>query len=371
MKNQKICIIGDGLTGLVTALTLKNLNLDIDLYFSRNNNKNHKDKRTTAISNSNYEFLINNIKHLDLKYFWPCKKINLFYEDENRSLNFLNFEKNSKNLMYIFENYKLKNLFKKLLVKNKINLINRKISDTKKLNKIYDLVILCLGRTSPLYDSVIKSRSIKKDYKEMSITGYVKHNLKKLNPSQHFLNEGPFAILPFDKNTFSFVWSVNKNFYNKNKLKIKEVVNQKIRKALNKKCYLKIFNIQSYPIHLKLQSNYYKKNNLVLGEGLHSMHPIAGQGFNLILRDIKKLNEIIKKTLNLGLHLKNSFVLRDFCNLRKPENILFSLGIDFTHSLFKKNKHLEPFKKILIKNIGNYESIKKISKIISDKGIFI
>ena len=175
----------------------------------------------------------------------------------------------------------------------------------------------------------------------------------------------------FDKNTFSFVWSVNKNFYNKNKLKIKEVVNQKIRKALNKKCYLKIFNIQSYPIHLKLQSNYYKKNNLVLGEGLHSMHPIAGQGFNLILRDIKKLNEIIKKTLNLGLHLKNSFVLRDFCNLRKPENILFSLGIDFTHSLFKKNKHLEPFKKILIKNIGNYESIKKISKIISDKGIFI
>ena len=56
MKNQKICIIGDGLAGLTTALVLKNLDLDIDLFYKKKF-KVKKDNRTTAISPSNYKFL--------------------------------------------------------------------------------------------------------------------------------------------------------------------------------------------------------------------------------------------------------------------------------------------------------------------------
>ena len=57
MKNQKICIIGDGLAGLTTAIALRKLNLNIDLFCSKNNKDFKKDKRTTAISESNYQFL--------------------------------------------------------------------------------------------------------------------------------------------------------------------------------------------------------------------------------------------------------------------------------------------------------------------------
>ena len=46
-----------------------------------------------------------------MNYFWPCKKINLFYENKNKYLNFLNFEKKNKNLMYIFENLKFIKFF--------------------------------------------------------------------------------------------------------------------------------------------------------------------------------------------------------------------------------------------------------------------
>ena len=45
-----------------------------------------------------------------------------------------------------------------------------------------------------------------------------------------------------------------------------------------------ISNIQSYPISLRLRKQYYQKNILILGEGLHTIHPIAGQGFNLCFR---------------------------------------------------------------------------------------
>ena len=62
MKNQKICIIGGGLTGLTTALVLKNLNLDIDIFLSEKNTTKNIDERSTAISNSNFVFLKSNIK---------------------------------------------------------------------------------------------------------------------------------------------------------------------------------------------------------------------------------------------------------------------------------------------------------------------
>ena len=130
-----------------------------------------------------------------------------------------------------------------------------------------------------------------------------------------------------------------------------------------------ISNIQSYPISLRLRKQYYQKNILILGEGLHTIHPIAGQGFNLVLRDIKKLKEIIKYYASLGISLKNSYALNDFYNSRKPENTIMSLGVDATHGFFKQNRYLNPLKEIIVKNIKNNETLKRLSKIISNQGL--
>ena len=45
------------------------------------------------------------------------------------------------------------------------------------------------------------------------------------------------------------------------------------------------------------------------------------------------------------------------------------LGVDATHSFFKQNKYLDPFKEIIVKNIKNNETLKKFSKIISNRGL--
>jgi 2-octaprenyl-6-methoxyphenol hydroxylase len=216
-----------------------------------------------------------------------------------------------------------------------------------------------------------KDRSIKKDYKEVAITGYVNHNSKLNNPRQYFLKQGPLAFLPFDKKKFSFVWSLDKKYYINNTKNLKIIVANKINELLRKKNNFKISKIFSYPIHLNLQKKYYKNNVLILGEGLHSIHPIAGQGFNLVLRDIKKLKKLINKNLKLGLTLKNSYLFKEFCDTRKPENVIFGLGIDLTNSFFKQNKYLDPFKEIIIKNVSKMSSLKKFSKLFSDKGFTI
>ena len=58
MSKQKICVIGNGLAGLMTAIILSKENIELDLYSSVNKkNKIKYDDRTTAISESNYKYI--------------------------------------------------------------------------------------------------------------------------------------------------------------------------------------------------------------------------------------------------------------------------------------------------------------------------
>ena len=367
MIKQRICIVGDGLSGLMTTVILAKVpGIEVNL-IAKKGTKN-VDKRTTAISDTNFKFVNKNIASLEQKLFWPSKKIELFYETSKNSINFLNLNDANSNLMYVFENDKVKSVLLKEITRNKIKFIRKDLKNLDELKK-YDLIILCIGGQSKIYDNITKTRSIKKDYKEIAITGYVKHNYKTLNTSQFFLKEGPLAILPFSKNYFSFVWSVKRSFFENNSKKITALVKNKITESLKNKEDITISNIQSYPISLHLRRQYHLKNVLILGEGLHTIHPVAGQGFNLVLRDIKKLKEIIKYYSSLGISLENSYMLYDFHKSRKPENTIMSLGVDATHSFFKQNKYLDPFKEIIVKNIKNNETLKKFSKIISNRGL--
>ena len=381
MYPQKICIIGNGLAGLTTAAILSEENIIVDLYSPKVEKKTKKDNRTTAISESNYEFLKKKLHLKKLEYFWPCNNISLFYQKEEEFINFLNINENEnrKKIMHIFSNNKFKKTLMNIISKKKnIKILKKKISEINfengsvsvKKNKItYDLIILCVGNHSFLYNKIDEGRYIKKNYNEIAITALIKHNLKIKNPSQYFLKEGPLAILPLKKDYFSFVWSVKHSFFNDNKKKLKTIISKKINKILGKKIKKNVKNINSFSIHLNLKRKYFKKNILIIGDGLHTVHPIAGQGFNLVLRDIMKLKELINKSLKLGLLIKESIILKDFYLARKPENTIVGLGIDLTNTFFKENRIFSPLKNLLLKNINSFQFIKKISKEISDKGI--
>ena len=99
------------------------------------------------------------MSEIDKKLFWPSKKINLFYETNDEKINFLNFNEEKKNLMYVFENNKIKKVLLKEIKKQKIKIIQKNITKLSDLNN-YDLKILCLGRKSKIYQNIINSRSI-------------------------------------------------------------------------------------------------------------------------------------------------------------------------------------------------------------------
>ena len=78
MKKHKICIVGGGLTGSISALVLSERGLDIDLILENAASKN-KDLRVTAISEKNMEFLKSTINNINLKLFYPVKKKLIFF----------------------------------------------------------------------------------------------------------------------------------------------------------------------------------------------------------------------------------------------------------------------------------------------------
>ena len=376
MKKTKICIIGGGLAGLTAAAALSTSKVQIDLY-SDKPYKNAKDERVTAISYSNLEKLKKFFNKRSGKIFYESNEINLFYENPPKLVNFLNFKKKKNAPIYIFKNEIFKKHLLIYLKNKKVKFFYKKIKNVdiskstieiNKKNYSYNIIILCIGRNSNLYNKVFfKNKPIIKNYSQVAITGKVLHKKNKFNASQSFLKKGPLAILPYNDQSFSFVWTLNKKNFDLSTFKID--LKEKIKKILTKKIDYKIINIKQYPIKLFLSSQYYKGNILSLGEGLNSIHPIAGQGFNLVLRDIFALSNLVIRNTSLGISVNNSTLFDEFKNIRKSENILTGLAIDMVNTFFKKNLFFDPFKYKILDVIGKNKKIQEYSSKISDRGL--
>jgi 2-octaprenyl-6-methoxyphenol hydroxylase len=155
--------------------------------------------------------------------------------------------------------------------------------------------------------------------------------------------------------------------------KSKKFSNSEIIELINKNnpkySINKIFGINSFKLSSSILRNYYQKNILAFGDLLHRIHPLAGQGFNMVIRDIKILSEIIQNKIDLGLQLDIS-ILRDFENQAKNKNFMFSNGIDFIYEFFSLEKKLK-IKNLtkILKVVGKNNNFNNLLIKIADRGI--
>ena len=376
MDKQKICIIGNGLTGLTAALILGKLNLEVHLIAAPGRAKK-KDIRTTAISDSNYKSIINLIGKKYSKIFFESKEIDLYKEYSGEIKHFMNLSNKNESLMFLFQNEILKKLIqKKINTYKNLKIYYKRVSKVEvENNKVffankkigYDAIFVCTGSKSEIVKNIFGDRFIESKTNEIAFTSIVDHTSNIVNAKQFFLKEGPMAILPLNKNRFSFVWSVNSKFKNHNPTPL---VTKKLKEVLKLKNDFVISKIDYFPISFKFRSNFNKKNILVLGEGSYNVHPVAGQGFNLILRDVLYLNSKISEYVKNGIQIKDSLFIDEYLEQRKPESLLFGLAINFLNNFFKFNKITEPMKKIILKDINKLNILKNISLRVSNKGIF-
>ena len=363
---MNICIIGDGLTSLSLAKNL--INKKINVYFYHKNKiKNLLSSRTIGISKNNLEFFRKEICKIPKKIFWEIKKIEVYSEKlEKKKL--LKFENNKENLFHIVKNDLLYGLLMNEVSKNKY-FKKRLIKDDFfyediKNNYKYDLIINC--DSNNFLSNKFFTKTIDKNYQNLAYTTILKHEkIKNDVATQIFTKSGPIAFLPISNRETSVVCSLDVKH---KKYKDSEVLDL-IRKNNQKYQIQKTLKLSSFKLNSSNLRNYYHDNILAFGDLLHRIHPLAGQGFNMIIRDIKILSEIIQNKIDLGMQLDAS-VLFAFEKKTKNKNFIFSNSVDIIYEIFNFDKKLQnkSFTKIL-KTIGNNKRLTNYFIKLADKGL--
>ena len=360
---MKICLIGKNLTNLVLAKNLSNKNLSIDILFERNK-ENKLSQRTLAISKDNFNFLslINNQMKVAA---WPVKNIKI-YSDNNNLKELAEFKNNKKENFFLVKYIDILNSFEKICKINK-KIKFKKINYQSKskqlfIEKNYNLIINSDKKNIPKY------KKIEKNYNSIAYTGIMSHEIKKRNneAAQIFTKYGPLAFLPLSATKTSIVFSVSNNH------KISETKLFDLIKKYNFNYKIKkISKFEKANIKFFMLRNYLFKNTLIFGDILHTIHPLAGQGFNMTIRDIKILSSLIDEKIELGLELDKS-LFYDFQKKTKHLNYTFGIGIDFIHEFFKiDNKTNNFLSNSIFSVLGKNKFLKKYANLIADKGINI
>ncbi len=356
---MKVCIIGNGLVSLALANVLIQKDIFVDILVTKKNNQYDK-SRTLGLSKSNIDYF--NTKIINIKkILWEVKKIKIFTEKDKKK-EIIKFENRDKQIFSIIQNYKLQKILINKLKKSKF-IKFKNISNLN--NKKYKLVINCDPKHQ--YTKKFFSNKIEKNYNSYAYTTTIIHKKIENNIAfQNFTDNGPIAFLPISETETSVVYSF-KSPHQKDISKMKELIEKYnpiylIRKIDNWNC----FELRSSSLR-----NYYKDNILAFGELLHKIHPLAGQGFNMSLRDIKLLSNLIDEKINLGLDLDYT-LCEEFQKNSRDKNYIFSSGIDFIYEFFNLQNNLNSnLLNKSIKVIGNNKFVNTILKKFADNGVRI
>jgi 2-octaprenyl-6-methoxyphenol hydroxylase len=363
---MNICIIGGGLTSLSLAKNLINKKINVHFYH-KNKIQNISSSRTIGISKNNLEFFNKEIYDISKKILWEIKKIEI-YSDKLGNESLLKFENNKDNLFYMIRNIGLYESLLKEISKNKFfkkNIIKNKsfYTDLSKKNE-YDLIINC--DSSNFLSKKYFTKKIDKDYNNLAYTTILKHKKIENNTAiQIFTKNGPIAFLPISNSETSVVFSLDtkKNIYNDNEV-LDLIIKNNPKYQIQKTLKLSSFKLSSSNLR-----NYHHKNILAFGDLLHRIHPLAGQGFNMNIRDIKILSRIIQNKIDLGLEIESS-ILQDFEKQTKTKNFLFSNSVDFIYEVFnldKQNRSINFIK--FLKIIGENKNVTNYFTKVADRGL--
>ncbi len=355
---MRVCIIGSGLSALTLAKALVNQNIFVDIV-SLTENYKIDESRTIGISKSNFEYFNHNIVKID-KIIWKLNKIEI-YSDNLKNEKLLNFENKNDQLFSIVKNFEIYEKINKSLFKNKFF---KKIKSKKNPDiDQYDLTVIT-DYKSPLAKKFFNKKIIKK-YNSEAYTTIIHHEkISNEVATQIFTKKGPIAFLPISKNKTSVVYSIH-NQKNKENIDVNKLIHQYNIKYKIKK----IDKINFFDLNFFLLRSYYHKNILAFGDLLHRIHPLAGQGFNMTIRDIRILSDIIETKTKIGLPLDSS-VNHEFENKMKHKNFIFSNSIDFIHEFFNLERQFQnSFLSKSVKFLGKNTTINKILTKIADEGI--
>ena len=156
---------------------------------------------------------------------------------------------------------------------------------------------------------------------------------------EHFLPSGPFAILPMTENRSSLVWTEDKNKAPAMLALDEAGFNAEVARRFG--THLGVIKVVggrwSYPLSFHLARDYVRPRFALAGDCAHGIHPIAGQGLNLGLKDAAALAETILDAARLGLDIGSIGVLKRYERWRRFDSFTLAASTDALNRLFSND----------------------------------
>jgi len=156
---------------------------------------------------------------------------------------------------------------------------------------------------------------------------------------EYFLSGGPFAILPLTEQRASLVWTEPTRRAEALRGASDEMFHAHLRRRFGD--FLGDVEANGprfvYPLSMQLAAQLTAPRLALLGDAAHAIHPLAGQGLNLGLKDAAALAEVLADALRLGEDIGSLQVLERYARWRRLDNLAVSLACDGFNRLFSND----------------------------------
>jgi 2-octaprenyl-6-methoxyphenol hydroxylase len=202
------------------------------------------------------------------------------------------------------------------------------------------LVIAADGKTSACR-SALGIDVLEIDYRQMGIVTTITHDLPHRGQAhENFLPAGPFAVLPLSEKRSSIVWTEEEVAARRLMAASEEEFLQALRSRLG--CHVGDIKLagprQAYPLSMTMAKSFIGRRAALIGDAAHVIHPLAGLGFNLGLRDIAALAEAVVHDIRLGLDIGSESCLERYQMRRRMDTVMTAFMVDVLNRLFSNEQ---------------------------------
>lgn len=343
INNYDFLVIGAGLIGSLTAISL--LKNKYKVLVIDKNKQYPKDNRTLAVNANSKDFLVSLGLWNKLKANpEPINKIEISDTINQSPLIFENINEEMGNVILnrdLLVEAKQFLLKKNILIED-VNIEISKIKSNEKIrikhkNYFFKKIILCLGKNYD-DDATIKKFSIPSLHK--SYVGFFDHSISHNQTAYEiFTPNGPVAVLPAPsklKKTSTFIYSTQKKISNINIQKLIKKHFSKSHGLINLKKEIYQYKILPHLSKGKLDQF------ILIGDILRSIHPVAGQGWNLGIKDIQSFISLLNQH-----DIDDLKLLDKYYNQRSIESFTY---LTFTSLINKIYENQTPLNNAIIKS---------------------
>jgi 2-octaprenyl-6-methoxyphenol hydroxylase len=181
------------------------------------------------------------------------------------------------------------------------------------------------------------------DYDQSGIVVTVGHERDHHGRAEeHFLPAGPFAILPLSGKRSSLVWTEKRN----EAARIVALGEEEFHRELEQRFGLRLGEIRvldtprAFPLRYFVARSFIGQRLALVGDAAHVIHPIAGQGLNMGLKDVAALAEVIVDAARLGIDLGQADVLDRYQRWRRFDTMAMGFATNSLNLLFSNRSTL-------------------------------